>query len=189
MCKARGIRNFHVKRNKFEFAKLPDVKRPKRGVVAGTQCIDRMWASLDKFIPPELSNKSGKGGTVNEKIFTSLYAWALALPLAKKRKLQSGTGQNLLTKFVASRAKKEAANSTCRSTIAVKSTKHKLSLKNPREFTNAWPCFRHLTQIQVQWWYDGFRGQAWAYNLNGIVLRLCHQWCSDLPVYSVCVYK
>ena len=76
MCKARGIRNFHVKHNKFEFAKkLPDVKRPKRGVVAGTQCIDRMWASLDKFIPPELSNKSGKGGTVNEKIFTYLYAW------------------------------------------------------------------------------------------------------------------
>jgi len=30
----------------------------------------------------------------------------LALPLAKKRKLQSGTGQNLLTKFVAGRAKK-----------------------------------------------------------------------------------
>ena len=68
MCKAHAIRNFHVKHNKFEFAKkLPDVKRPKKGVVAGTQCIDRMWASLDKFIPPELSNKSGKGGTVNEK--------------------------------------------------------------------------------------------------------------------------
>ena len=30
----------------------------------------------------------------------------LALPLSKKRKLQSGTGQNLLTKFVAGRAKK-----------------------------------------------------------------------------------
>ena len=31
MCKAHGIRNFHVKHNKFEFAKkLPDVKRPKR---------------------------------------------------------------------------------------------------------------------------------------------------------------
>ena len=83
MCKARGIRNFHVKRNKFEFAKLPDVKRPKRGVVAGTQCIDRMWASLDKFIPPELSNKSGKGGTVNEKIFTSLYAWVWRYHLPK----------------------------------------------------------------------------------------------------------
>ena len=67
MRKAHGIRNFHVK-HKFEFAKkLPDVKRPKKGVVAGTQCIDRMWASLDKFIPPELSNKSGKGGAVNEK--------------------------------------------------------------------------------------------------------------------------
>ena len=37
----------------------PDVKRPKKGVVAGTPCIDRMWAFLDKFIPPELSNKSG----------------------------------------------------------------------------------------------------------------------------------
>ena len=84
MCKARGIRNFHVKRNKFEFAKkLPDVKRPKRGVVAGTQCIDRMWASLDKFIPPELSNKSGKGGTVNEKIFTYLYAWVWRYHLPK----------------------------------------------------------------------------------------------------------
>ena len=32
-------------------------------------------ASSDKFIPPELSNKSGKGGAVNEKIFTYLYAW------------------------------------------------------------------------------------------------------------------
>ena len=31
MRKAHGIRNFHVKHNKFEFAKkLPDVKRPKR---------------------------------------------------------------------------------------------------------------------------------------------------------------
>ena len=79
MCKARGIRNFHVKHNKFEFAKkLPDVKRPN------SFRIDRMWASLDKFIPPELSNKSGKGGTVNEKIFTYLYAWVWRYHLPKK---------------------------------------------------------------------------------------------------------
>ena len=71
--------------NMFEFAKkLPDVKRPKKGVVAGTQCIDRMWASLDKFIPPELSNKSGRGGVVNEEIFTCLYAWVWRYHLPTK---------------------------------------------------------------------------------------------------------
>ena len=87
-------------------------------------------ASSDKFIPPELSNKSGKGGAVNEKNLHLPLCLGVELPLAHQGKLQKGTCQNLLTKFGARRVrKKESQKSTCENTIAVRSTNHKISLK------------------------------------------------------------
>ena len=100
-----------------------------KGVVAGTQCIDRMWASLDKFIPPELSNKSGKGGTVNEKIFTYLYAWVWRYHLPTKANFKVELAKICWQSSLPAVPRKGAAKSTCRNTIALKSNKHKLSLK------------------------------------------------------------
>ena len=45
-------------------------------------------ASWDKFTPPELSNKSGKGGAVNEESSLIPLCLGVALPLAHKGKLQ-----------------------------------------------------------------------------------------------------
>ena len=147
MCKARGIRNFHVKHNKFEFAKkLPDVKRPKRGVVAGTQCIDRMWASLDKFIPPELSNKSGKGGTVNEKIFTYLYAWVWRYHLPKKQTSKWNWpkfADKVRCRPCQKRGRQELMSKHHSSEVNQTQTEP----KNQRAFTNAWPCFGPTCEI------------------------------------------
>ena len=103
MCKARVIRNFHVKHNKFEFAKkLPDVKRPKRGVVAGTAC-GLLWTSSFRL---NFETNQEKEARWMIKFSLTSICLGLELPLARKRKLQSGIGQNLLTKFVAGRAKK-----------------------------------------------------------------------------------
>ena len=56
-------------------------------MVLGAHALHAMHAtpaSLDKFIPPELSNKFGKGGAVNEKFFTYLYAWVWRYHLPTK---------------------------------------------------------------------------------------------------------
>ena len=88
-----------------------------------------MWASLDKFIPPELWNKSGKGGTVNDKIFTYLYAWVWSYHLPENANFKVELAKICWPSSLPAVPKKEAANSTCANTIAVTSTKHKLSLK------------------------------------------------------------
>ena len=88
MCKARVIRNFHVKHNKFEFAKkLPDVKRPKRGVVAGTAC-GLLWTNSFRLnfetnqekearwmIKFSLTSMLGSGATTCQKTQTSKWNW------------------------------------------------------------------------------------------------------------------
>ena len=44
LCDVKGIKNFQVKHNKFEFVKrLPGMKKPASVVVVGTQVIDRWW--------------------------------------------------------------------------------------------------------------------------------------------------
>ena len=76
LCDVRGIKNFQVKHNKFEFVKrLPGMKKPASVVVAGTQVIDRWWQAMDAFIPPQIHNKKGKGGPVNDRLKTYAHAW------------------------------------------------------------------------------------------------------------------
>ena len=76
LCDVKGIKNFQVKHNKFEFVKrLPGMKKPASVVLAGTQVIDRWWQAMDAFIPPQIHNKKGKGGPVNDRLKTYAHAW------------------------------------------------------------------------------------------------------------------
>ena len=65
----------------------------------------------------------------NEKIFTYLYAWVWRYHLPKNANFKVELAKICWPSSLPAAPKKEAANSTCRNTIAVKSTKHKLSLK------------------------------------------------------------
>ena len=90
LCDVKGIKNFQVKHNKFQFVKrLPGMKQPASVVVAGTQVIDRWWQAMDAFIPPQIHNKKGKGGPVNDRLKTYAHAWvgdATCRWVSKKRR-------------------------------------------------------------------------------------------------------
>ena len=71
LCDVKGIKNFQVKHYKFQFVKrLPGMKKPASVVVAGTQVIDHWWQAMDAFIPPQIHNKKGKGGPVNDLLIS-----------------------------------------------------------------------------------------------------------------------
>ena len=76
LCDAKGIKNFQVKHNKFEFVKrMTGMKKPAAMVLAGTQVVDRWWQAIDAFIPPQIHNKLHKGGPVNDRLTTYAQAW------------------------------------------------------------------------------------------------------------------
>ena len=81
VCREQRLTNCHVKHNKHEWAKEQPGKKKGKCVVAGTQCIDRWWQSLDDWLPRSISNK--KHGDVNPRIWRYLYAfiWRYHLPL------------------------------------------------------------------------------------------------------------
>ena len=135
-----GIKNFHVRHNEFEFAKqLPDVKRPKKGVVA--QCIDCMWASLDKFIPLELSNKSGTGNTMNENIFAYLYAWVWRYHLPTKANFKKELVKICWQSSSSAVSKKQGRKQHMWKHNSGEFKPSQNKARRPRPFTNAWPCF------------------------------------------------
>ena len=73
-----------VSHKRWEFTrKLPLKKKPSSmSSVAGTQCVDRWWQSLDRFIPSQLHKKLGKGKGLNENLFSYVFAfvWRDQLP-------------------------------------------------------------------------------------------------------------
>ena len=73
--------------------------------------------------------QSASNGLLRYKMHTcpNLYAWVWHLP--KNANFKVELAKICWPSSVPAVPKKEAANSTCRNTIAVKSTKHKLSLK------------------------------------------------------------
>ena len=59
--------------NKNQFAKKVRPKKKPGVVVAGTQCVDRWWQSLDKALPQSLHVKDRPGGDIAEKLMS--YVW------------------------------------------------------------------------------------------------------------------
>ena len=55
-------------------------KVPKR-VVTGTQCIDRYWQSLQKFLPSSVNSQAGRGQGVNRRLLQYIFSivWRSAL--------------------------------------------------------------------------------------------------------------
>jgi len=79
----KDIKNWMVKHVKKEYTKRMQ-KKPRYGGsrVAGTQCIDRWWLSLDRYVPSNLRNKTGHNGNVNNNIINYIYSfvWRSNLP-------------------------------------------------------------------------------------------------------------
>ena len=51
-------------------------KKPSKiSATADTQCVDRWRGALDRFIPAQLHRKLGKGGAINEHLFTYVFAF------------------------------------------------------------------------------------------------------------------
>ena len=87
-CQARGLQGkvkcVAVSHKRWEFTRnLPVKKKPSSmSSVAGTQCVDRWWQALDRFIPSQLHKKLGKGKGLNENLFSYVFAfvWRDQLP-------------------------------------------------------------------------------------------------------------
>ena len=79
-----NIKAVAVTRTKIQFTgKWCLKKRPSKiSNVAGTQCVDRWWNGLDRFIPSQLHRKQGKGGAINENLYNFVFAvvWRDHLP-------------------------------------------------------------------------------------------------------------
>ena len=62
--------------------KRPDSARWPKRVVAGTQCIDRFWQTLEEFVPHALHSKNGPGNGVKETLLVYVHAflWRVNLP-------------------------------------------------------------------------------------------------------------
>ena len=141
MCEAHGIRNFHVKHNKFEFAKkLPDVKRPKKSRCRSTMHRPHV-GFFGQIHSAWIVKQIRKRGHSEWKNLHLPLCLGLALPLANKGKLQSGACQNLLAKFVAGRAKKRGRQEHMSKHQSIEVKQTQTEPKNPRAFTNAWPCY------------------------------------------------
>ena len=67
------VQKFHVKHNKHEFAKKVKSRKKPGFVVAGTQCIDRWWQSLENAFPNSLHVKNKGHGGICAKLM--LYVW------------------------------------------------------------------------------------------------------------------
>ena len=84
----------HVVHKKLQFTKkLSKFKTPKNtSRTAGTQVIDRRWETLDRFSPPQLNTKNGKGGVVNDRLFEYLFSglWRYQLPANSDMMLRMG---------------------------------------------------------------------------------------------------
>ena len=85
---ASRIDHYHVRHNKHEYCKRVKTQKKSKPILAGTQCIDRFWQSLDKFIPAQIASKEGKGKGANERLLDYIFAfvWRSQLsPLADMR--------------------------------------------------------------------------------------------------------
>jgi L-rhamnose mutarotase len=81
--KLSKVKNLSVSHKNNQFVKKFDLKKKaKYSNVAGTQAVDRWWEGLDNFIPPQLHNKTGKGGKINAALFDYVFSfvWRSSLP-------------------------------------------------------------------------------------------------------------
>ena len=71
--RAPKVEKKNVSHNKNEFAKKVRSRKKPETMVAGTQCVDRWWQSLEKALPQSLHIKDRPGGGTAEKLMS--YVW------------------------------------------------------------------------------------------------------------------
>ena len=79
-CRALGLQHRHVVHQLKQFTGEVETARGA-SKIAGTQCVDRLWQSLKRFLPPKLAAKDPKTKTISRAFGHMIYssAWRKSL--------------------------------------------------------------------------------------------------------------
>ena len=74
-CGALGLQHRHVVHQLKQFTGEVETARGA-SKIAGTQCVDRLWQSLKRFLPPKLAAKDPKTKTISRAFGHMIYSFA-----------------------------------------------------------------------------------------------------------------
>ena len=74
-CYATGLQQRHVVHQLKQFTGEVETARGA-SKIAGTQCVDRLWQSLKRFLPPKLAAKDPKTKTISRAFGHMIYSFA-----------------------------------------------------------------------------------------------------------------
>ena len=83
-CKVLKRKCYQVKHVKMQWTKKSSSRVVK---THGTQCLDRLWSSLKKYIPKELSCKHAGSRNLNQKVREYIYSFVWRHNVAKEKRL------------------------------------------------------------------------------------------------------
>ena len=74
-CYATGLQHRHVVHQLKQFTGEVETARGA-SKIAGAQCVDRLWQSLKRFLPPKLAAKDPKTKTISRAFGHMIYSFA-----------------------------------------------------------------------------------------------------------------
>ena len=74
-CRALGLQHRHVVHQLKQFTGEVETARGA-SKITGTQCVDRLWQSLKRFLPPKLAAKDPKTKTISRAFGHMIYSFA-----------------------------------------------------------------------------------------------------------------
>ena len=73
-AKNKGMGITSVAHHRMEFTRVLKIPKPGQARMAGTQCLDRLWQDLKRFVPRGIIAKR-KGGPMHDAIWTYVQAF------------------------------------------------------------------------------------------------------------------